>query len=75
MKSYLKHVSAERARLRHPAFAKPQARQLALEVLQKQPGIAGVKPGPESFLLYLEADANLDQICLNLEKNVPELAA
>lgn len=73
MKSFVKHVSAERVRLRHTAFAKPQTRQLAFEILQKQPGVAGIKQGPESFLLYLEHEANPNQIFEELENRIPEL--
>ena len=73
MGEYLKHVSRERARLRHPAFANPQNGSAALAVLQKQPGIAGIKQGPESFLLFLEPDANLDAICGALEAAIPAI--
>lgn len=75
MKTYLKSASRERARLRHAAFGSPQIRQTAFEFLQKQPGIAGIKPGPESFLLYLEPDAKLEQICAALEEKIPDIAA
>lgn len=74
MKSFVRHVSTERARLRHAAFANPQTRKLAFEILQKQPGIAGIKPGPESFLLYLEPEASLDQICQALEDAIPGIS-
>ena len=74
MQAYVKHSSAERARLRHPAFARPQERQIAFEVLQKQAGIAGIKQGPESFLLFLEPEANLAQICAALEEKLPDLS-
>ena len=74
MRSYVKHSSPERLRLRHEAFAQPANRRLALEILQKQPGIAGVKPGPESFLLFLEPEAEPERICEALEERLPGLA-
>ena len=74
MRAYVKHLSAERARLRHPIFAQAGNRQLALEILQKQPGIAGIKPGPESFLLFLEPESDIEKICLALEEQLPGLA-
>ena len=74
MKTYVKHYSTERARLRHPLFAQPQNRQMAFEILQKQPGIAGIKQGPESFLLFLEPEADIEKICLLLEEKIPGLA-
>ena len=74
MRAYVKHSSAERARLRDPLFAQPANRQLAFEVLQKQPGIAGISQGPESFLLFLEPEASIEQICDALETRLPELA-
>ena len=73
MRTYVKHLSAERLRLRHQAFAQPQNRQLAFEILQKQPGIAGIKQGPESFLLFLESEADPEQICMALEERLPGL--
>lgn len=73
MKSYVKHVSRERARFRHPAFADPHVRGEALEILQKQAGIAGIRQGPESFLLFLEPEADLTAMCANLEEAVPEI--
>ena len=74
METYVKHSSSERLRLRHQTFAQPQNRQLAFEILQKQPGIAGIKQGPESFLLFLEPEADLERICAALEERLPELA-
>ena len=74
MRTYVKHLSAERLRLRHQGFAQPQTRQVAFEILQKQPGIAGIKQGPESFLLFLEPGADPEQICLALEERLPGLA-
>lgn len=73
MKTYVKHLSAERFRLRHQAFVQPQNRQLAFEILQKQPGIAGIKQGPESFFLFLEPEADPEHICMALEERLPEL--
>lgn len=75
MASYLVHSSRERARFRHPSFANPHVRAIALEILQKQPGIAGIKQGPESILLFLEPEANIGQICAALEAGLPGLKA
>ena len=74
MRSYLKHSSTERARLRHAAFAQARNRQIAFEILQKQAGIAGIKQGPESFLLFLEPEADLEQICAALEEKLPVIS-
>ena len=75
MGPYVKHSSRERARLRHPAFANPQVRAICLAILQKQPGIAGIKQGPESFLLFLEPEGDLARICESLEEKIPEIRA
>ena len=74
MPRYLKHASRERARFRHPALANGHVRASAMEVLQKQQGIAGIKPGPESLLIFLEPGADLPAICQELEKALPQLA-
>ena len=74
MRTYVKHLSAERLRLRHQVFAQAQNRQVAFEILQKQKGIAGIKQGPESFLLFLEPEADPERICLALEERLPGLS-
>lgn len=41
--------------------------------MQKQAGIAGIRQGPESLLLFLEPEAELAAICTDLEEAVPEI--
>ncbi|MDE6734855.1 MAG: hypothetical protein K2J64_05265 [Desulfovibrio sp.] len=75
MAPYLAHVSRERARIRHQALADPQAQAQVFEFLKGEAGIAGIKPGRNSFLLLLEPEADLGQICAHLETAFPALGA
>ncbi|MBD5627790.1 MAG: hypothetical protein HDQ90_10015 [Desulfovibrio sp.] len=75
MAPYLAHVSRERARIRHHALANPQAQAQVFEFLKGEAGIAGIKPGRNSFLLLLEPEADLGQICAHLETAFPALGA
>ena len=71
MPAYLVHASRERARIRHQALAVPATQAQVFEFLKALPGVAGVKPGKNSFLLLLEPSADLDQICAELEGAFP----
>lgn len=75
MAPYLAHVSRERARIRHQALAAPQTQAQVFEFLKGETGIAGIKPGRNSFLLLLEPGADLGQICAHLETAFPNLGA
>ena len=75
MRNYVKHSTPERLRLRHPVFGDGRTRALALGILQEQPGIAGIRQGPESFLLLLEPEARPDEICNALEEKITELGS
>ncbi len=73
MSEYLVHVSRERARLRSPTFGDDAVKVKAMEYLQKQQGIAGIKPGMESILIFMEPGADLPKILTGLEENIPGL--
>lgn len=75
MPAYLVHQSAERARFRHPVFSSDAAKLQAMEVLKKAKGIAGIKPGSSSLLVFLEPGADVAAMCASLEAALPELAA
>ena len=75
MAPYLAHVSRERARIRHQSLANPQAQAQVFEFLKGETGIAGIKPGRNSFLLLLEPEADLGRICAHLEAAFPALGA
>lgn len=74
MPLYLVHMSGERARLRHRIFAQANKKWQAIEILKKMEGIAGIKPGSNSLLIFLETGkGNLKSICEKLEQAFPEL--
>lgn len=74
MPSYLVHASGERVRFRHGIFARPDRKEQAIEILGKLEGIAGIKAGANSLLLFLEPESSLKAICAKLEQTFPELA-
>lgn len=75
MRSYLVHAAGERARIRHRVFAQAGKKEQAMEILKKMEGIAGIRPGMNSLLLFLEPEGNLEAICGKLEQAFPELAS
>lgn len=75
MPSYLVHAAGERARIRHRVFARADRKRQAMEILKNMEGIAGIKPGTNSLLIFLEPEANLKTICDKLEQEFPDLAA
>ena len=75
MRSYLVHAACERARIRHCVFAQAGKKQQAMEILKKMEGIAGIRPGMNSLLIFLEPEGNIEAICGKLEQAFPELAS
>lgn len=75
MPSYLAHVSRERVRFRNPIFGNQDKKRRAIEILKKMEGIAAIKPGANSLLIFLEPRGDLVAISAKLEEEFPELAA
>lgn len=74
MPAYIVHSAGDRVRFRHHIFAQADKKRQAMEVLKKMEGIAGVKPGSNSLLIFLDSEGNLKAICEKLELAFPELA-
>ena len=74
MAAYVVHRSRERARIRHEALAVPATQAQVFEFLKALPGVAGVKPGRNSFLLLLAPEADMGAICTQLETAFPFFA-
>lgn len=73
MSHYLVHVSRERARFRHPIFMNDNVKLEAMELLKKCGGVVGLKPGVSSILVFMEPDANPENMCKSLEDAIPQL--
>lgn len=74
MPAYIVHSAGERVRFRHHIFAQADKKRQAMEVLKKMDGIAGVKPGSSSLLVFLNPEGHLKAICEKIELAFPELA-
>lgn len=71
--NYVVHAIDGRVRLRHPLFKNEAIQAEAKNLLKDCPEVQEVQTGQASLLLFLNSDANLENLCQKLEASWPEL--